>query len=297
MSQASGSVPENSLGLGGGENPQELVSLLMASPLGVQVSNCALLSELVSSFNMRLLRHPECLLAYLLCLLDGAVGEGLGQVRKQSPPAACSWACFCPRGAWTDCTGVGQCGCVHWASVGSAPAEVCYPREQLPGASLPDLALSPSCPPADGFTPLMIASCSGGGLETGNSEEEEDAPAVISDFIYQGASLHNQTDRTGETALHLAARYSRSDAAKRLLEASADANIQDNMGRTPLHAAVSADAQGVFQVGSHSRALLHALACLPSFLVWPQSPDTNPGQSRGSWGSPRTPNLCTLEGV
>ncbi|KAK2120701.1 Neurogenic locus notch protein 1 [Saguinus oedipus] len=98
----------------------------------------------------------------------------------------------------------------------------------------------------------MIASCSGGGLETGNSEEEEDAPAVISDFIYQGASLHNQTDRTGETALHLAARYSRSDAAKRLLEASADANIQDNMGRTPLHAAVSADAQGVFQGEQHS---------------------------------------------
>ncbi len=52
----------------------------------------------------------------------------------------------------------------------------------------------------------------------------------------------------GETALHLAARYARSDAAKRLLEASADANIQDNMGRTPLHAAVAADAQGVFQV-------------------------------------------------
>lgn len=96
----------------------------------------------------------------------------------------------------------------------------------------------------------MIASCSGGGLETGNSEEEEDASAnVINDFIYQGANLHNQTDRTGETALHLAARYARSDAAKRLLEASADANIQDNMGRTPLHAAVAADAQGVFQVG------------------------------------------------
>ncbi|KAL8174551.1 UNVERIFIED_CONTAM: Neurogenic locus notch protein 1 [Gekko kuhli] len=106
----------------------------------------------------------------------------------------------------------------------------------------------------DGFTPLMIASCSGGGLETGNSEEEEDAPAVISDFIYQGASLHNQTDRTGETALHLAARYSRSDAAKRLLEASADANIQDHMGKTPLHAAVSADAQGVFQILIRNRA-------------------------------------------
>lgn len=103
----------------------------------------------------------------------------------------------------------------------------------------------------------MIASCSGGGLETGNSEEEEDASAnVINDFIYQGANLHNQTDRTGETALHLAARYARSDAAKRLLEASADANIQDNMGRTPLHAAVAADAQGVFQVGPHMPKLL-----------------------------------------
>lgn len=101
----------------------------------------------------------------------------------------------------------------------------------------------------DGFTPLMIASCSGGGLETGNSEEDEDPSAeIISDFIYQGANLHNQTDRTGETALHLAARYARSDAAKRLLESSADANVQDNMGRTPLHAAVAADAQGVFQV-------------------------------------------------
>ncbi|KAG7239044.1 hypothetical protein INR49_030240 [Caranx melampygus] len=64
----------------------------------------------------------------------------------------------------------------------------------------------------------MIASCAGD-LETGNSEEEEDASAnVINDFIYQGANLHNQTDRTGETALHLAAAlYARSDAAKRLL--------------------------------------------------------------------------------
>lgn len=121
----------------------------------------------------------------------------------------------------------------------------------------------------------MIASCSGGGLETGNSEEEEDAPAVISDFIYQGASLHNQTDRTGETALHLAARYSRSDAAKRLLEASADANIQDNMGRTPLHAAVSADAQGVFQVGSCGHASPSASRSgLSTGLTEPQSPDT-----------------------
>lgn len=114
----------------------------------------------------------------------------------------------------------------------------------------------------------MIASCSGGGLETGNSEEEEDASAnVINDFIYQGANLHNQTDRTGETALHLAARYARSDATKRLLEASADANIQDNMGRTPLHAAVAADAQGVFQVGvSLQQFIVHAERCFLFFF-------------------------------
>lgn len=142
--------------------------------------------------------------------------------------------------------------------------------QQLPGACVVltvqpfasfhklSLLLSP-----DGFTPLMIASCSGGGLETGNSEEEEDASAnVINDFIYQGANLHNQTDRTGETALHLAARYARSDAAKRLLEASADANIQDNMGRTPLHAAVAADAQGVFQVSSFTPDLYPVLVWL-----------------------------------
>lgn len=127
--------------------------------------------------------------------------------------------------------------------------------------------------PSDGFTPLMIASCSGGGLETGNSEEEEDPSAeIISDFIYQGANLHNQTDRTGETALHLAARYARSDAAKRLLESSADANVQDNMGRTPLHAAVAADAQGVFQVTAFSVQNLPFplrfvdCICLPAFL-------------------------------
>lgn len=47
-------------------------------------------------------------------------------------------------------------------------------------------------------------------------------------------------------------RYARADAAKRLLDAKADANAQDATGRTPLHAAVAADAQGVFQVGSEA---------------------------------------------
>uniref|UniRef100_A0A672IXN3 Neurogenic locus notch homolog protein 2-like n=1 Tax=Salarias fasciatus TaxID=181472 RepID=A0A672IXN3_SALFA len=114
----------------------------------------------------------------------------------------------------------------------------------------------------DGFTPLMLASLrNGGGPDCslhGEEEEEsggdEPGPSVISDLIAQGASLMAQTDRTGETALHLAARYARADAAKRLLDAGADPNAHDNMGRTPLHAAVAADAQGVFQILIRNRA-------------------------------------------
>uniref|UniRef100_A0A3B3TQA0 Uncharacterized protein n=1 Tax=Poecilia latipinna TaxID=48699 RepID=A0A3B3TQA0_9TELE len=83
---------------------------------------------------------------------------------------------------------------------------------------------------------------------------DEPGPSVISDLIAQGANLMAQTDRTGETALHLAARYARADAAKRLLDAGADPNAHDNMGRTPLHAAVAADAQGVFQILIRNRA-------------------------------------------
>jgi Notch-like protein len=98
------------------------------------------------------------------------------------------------------------------------------------------------------MTPLMVAAVKGGGLDTGEEEEEDSTAAVIADLVAQGAELNATMDKTGETSLHLAARYARADAAKRLLDAGAEANSQDNTGRTPLHAAVAADAMGVFQV-------------------------------------------------
>merc|ERR1719420_412611 len=87
-----------------------------------------------------------------------------------------------------------------------------------------------------------------------NEDEDADTSNVIQDLIAQGASTTTTMDKTGETPLHLAARYARADAAKKLLDAKSDANAQDNTGRTPLHAAVAADAQGVFQILVRHRA-------------------------------------------
>jgi Notch-like protein len=107
-----------------------------------------------------------------------------------------------------------------------------------------------------GMTPLMVASVRGGGIDSGEEIEvtEDSTAQIISELVAQGAELNATMDKTGETSLHLAARYARADAAKRLLDAGADANSQDNTGRTPLHAAVAADAMGVFQILLRNRA-------------------------------------------
>ncbi|QQP35271.1 Neurogenic locus Notch proteinlike [Caligus rogercresseyi] len=110
-----------------------------------------------------------------------------------------------------------------------------------------------------GMTPLMIASVRGGGLDTGIDidaleDEGDGSPAIIADLINQGANLASQMDKSGESPLHLAARFARADAAKKLLDAGADANAEDFTGRTPLHSAIAADAQGVFQILLRNRA-------------------------------------------
>lgn len=101
----------------------------------------------------------------------------------------------------------------------------------------------------------MIASVRGGGIDIGEEDDEsEGTAAVIADLVAQGADLNASTERGGETSLHLAARFARADAAKRLLDAGADVNFQDGTGRTPLHSAVAADAMGVFQILLRNRA-------------------------------------------
>lgn len=119
----------------------------------------------------------------------------------------------------------------------------------------------------DGFTPLMLAAFRGGGYDVGDNEssgsggsgssdsrDSENCVDYIQALLTQGASVDLATDRTGETALHLSSRYARSDAAKILLDAGADPNQPDIQGRTPLHSAIAADAQGVFQILLRNRS-------------------------------------------
>lgn len=57
-----------------------------------------------------------------------------------------------------------------------------------------------------GMTRLMEAAVKGGGLDTGEEDDEDGTAAVIADLVAQGADLNAIMDKTGETSLHLAAR-------------------------------------------------------------------------------------------
>lgn len=92
------------------------------------------------------------------------------------------------------------------------------------------------------------------GPGSAGSQTSTNGNSMIDDLISQGASVDKKMENTGETSLHLAARFCRADAVKRLLEAKADCNAQDFKGRTPLHTAIAADACGAFEILIRNRA-------------------------------------------
>ena len=128
-----------------------------------------------------------------------------------------------------------------------------WTQEHLEAANIPSpgiMALTPpqgevGIPHVDsrgpgGFTPLMLASYCGSGMNT-TSEDDSDSDlavagsaGIITHLLGQGAQINAQTDLTGETSLHLAARYARADAAKRLLDAGADKKQARNTHTCPV---------------------------------------------------------------
>ncbi|XP_030886992.1 neurogenic locus notch homolog protein 4 isoform X3 [Leptonychotes weddellii] len=105
----------------------------------------------------------------------------------------------------------------------------------------------------DGVTPLMSAVCCGGVESRTFQGAWLGSPEPWEPLLGGGACPQAHTVGTGETPLHLAARFSRPTAARRLLAAGANPNQPDRAGRTPLHTAVAADAREVCQLLLRSR--------------------------------------------
>ncbi|KPM03476.1 Notch-like protein [Sarcoptes scabiei] len=139
--------------------------------------------------------------------------------------------------------------CRSWSS---AHYEAFQPHDSLtPPLPTPSIdAIGPN-----GMTPLMVASAFPNVINFDNPEMVCDKTNAVKDLLNNGANVSLTCDKTNETCLHLAARYARADAAKHLIESGADCNAQDATGRTPLHAAIAADARGVFEILLRNRTV------------------------------------------
>lgn len=112
----------------------------------------------------------------------------------------------------------------------------------------------------NGNTPLMVAAMQPQIkmepfelVKYGTTSELSNRSTVV-ELLAKGAQVNISNKVSGETALHLAARYRRTDRASELLKGGADVNARDSNGRTPMHASIAADTQGVFELLANHRS-------------------------------------------